>query len=142
MRWIVERESWTIFERESVLNGMLADLAVGEAQARKRVKLALASGAGRQLCGMLRKNGGTLTPHDRMAFQTGLLGSGFGEDFVNEIVSTFLYAVSLEDAERERPERVDGPRLAGDVCKQAGDLIDQGQNERAIALLEAKGVQL
>ncbi len=55
MRWIVERESWTIFERESVLNGMLADLVVGEAQARKRVKLALASGAGRQLCGMLRK---------------------------------------------------------------------------------------
>ena len=49
MRWIVERESWTIFERESVLNGMLADLVVGEAQARKRVKLALASGAGRQL---------------------------------------------------------------------------------------------
>ena len=137
MRWIVERESWTIFERESVLNGMLADLVVGEAQARKRVKLALASGAGRQLCGMLRKNGGTLTPHDRLAFQTGLLDSGFGEDFVNEIVSTFLYAVSLEDAEREKPERVDGPRLAGDVCKQAGDLIDQGQNERAIALLEA-----
>ena len=144
MRWIVQRESWTIFEREKVLNGMLADLAVGEAQARKQVRLALSSGAGRQFSGMLRKNDGTLTPHDLLAFRTGLRDCGFGEDFVNEIVSIFLYAVSLEGVDagqaRTAPPEVkqqdDGERFVREAYRQAGDYIDQGQNERAIALLE------
>ena len=70
MRWIVERESWTVFEHETVLNGMLADLAFEEAKERQRIRLALSSGAGRQFYSFLRQGEGHPDAHDLLMLRT------------------------------------------------------------------------
>ena len=97
MRWIVERESWTVFERDTVLNGMLADLAFEEAKERQRIRLALSSGAGRQFYSFLRQGEGHPDAHDLLMLRTSLADVGFGEDFVSYVLDAFLYAVSLPD---------------------------------------------
>ena len=97
MRWIVQRESWTVFERETVLNGMLADLVFEEAKERQRIRLALSSGAGRQFYSFLRQGEGHPDAHDLLMLRTSLADVGFSEDFVSYVLDAFLYAVSLPD---------------------------------------------
>ena len=104
MRWIVERESWTVFEHETVLNGMLADLAFEEAKERQRIRLALSSGAGRQFYSFLRQGEGHPDAHDLLMLRTSLADVGFGEDFVSYVLDAFLYAVSLPSASPLEPE--------------------------------------
>ena len=104
MRWIVEQHSMDVFRQEMLINSILADLAAEQENDRRRIRLALSSGAGNIFHRMLVRSNGKLTVQDARMFRKSLADYGFTSDFTDYVLNTFLFSVSLpEIRETEQP---------------------------------------
>ena len=96
MKWIVDRQGREIYQNDMLLNNMLSDLAREEENDRKKIRLALSSGAGTLFYRMLLQRGEeNLRPQDISLFRNSMEGYGFTADFADFILNTFLYSVSM-----------------------------------------------
>ena len=104
MMWIVEQHSMDVFRQEMLINSILADLAAEQENDRRRIRLALSSGAGNIFHRMLVRSNGKLTVQDARMFRKSLADYGFTSDFTDYVLNTFLFSVSLpEIRETEQP---------------------------------------
>jgi len=101
LRWIVQQYSRDIFQQELMVNSMLADLAKDQESERKKIRLAMSSGAGKMFYKILLQTDGNLQSQDVSKFRLTLAESGFTDEFVNYVVNTFLFSVSVEQSEED-----------------------------------------
>ena len=95
MRWIVEQQGREIFEKELLINSILADLAAEQEIERRKIRLALSSGAGKMFYRMLLHSDGNLHSQDIRMFRTNLVDYGFTREFADYVLNTFLFSVSM-----------------------------------------------
>ena len=95
MRWIVEQKGRDIFQNDLLINNMLSDLAREEERDRKKIRLALSSGAGNVFFKILQHSQNQLQISDIRLFQSNMEEYGFTPDFSVFVLNTFLYAVSM-----------------------------------------------
>ena len=119
LRWIVEQQSKDVFQKEQLINNMLADLAREEESNRQRIKLALSSGAGTMFYRMLQRSGDTLQTQDIRLFRSNLEGYGFTAEFADYVLNTFLYSVSMPVIPMTESVSI-GNNTHSDEPKQAG----------------------
>ena len=92
---IVDREGNEIFLSDLRLNSMLADLAGNDESGRKKIRLALSSGAGKLFYRMIQRNSSELQRQDIRMFRSSMEGNGFTAEFSDYVLNVFLYSVSM-----------------------------------------------
>ena len=107
MKWIVEKKGRSVFQNEQLINNILSDLARDEENDRKKVRLALSSGAGNLFYKMLQRNQNQIQISDIRLFQSSMESYGFTPDFSDFVLNTFLYAVSMPAAPVSRKTTAD-----------------------------------
>ena len=97
LRWIVETYSRNAFQKEMLINGILADLVKEQEAERRKIRLALSSGAGKHFYQILLRTDGNLQSQDVRMFRTKMADCGFTDEFTNYVLNTFLFAASLPE---------------------------------------------
>ena len=103
IKWLVDNKGTEVFLHGNTINAYLADLVVHEDKSRRRIKLALSSGAGEMFYNLLLQSKGQLSDMEINKFKVSIEDLGFTEEFTSYILSVFLYSVSfsLQDANND-----------------------------------------
>ena len=102
MRWIVEQQGREVFKKELIINSTLADLAAEQESERRKIRLALTSGAGSMFYGMLLHSNGSLQTQDVRRFRSNLVDYGFTQEFADYVLNVFLFSVSMPEIAENR----------------------------------------
>lgn len=96
LRWIVDTRGVEAFLNGGTINSILANMVKTEEKERKKIKLALLSGAGSEFHRIWLRCNGNLRDKDLAEYSSSVADMGFADDFVSYIVSAFLYAISFD----------------------------------------------
>lgn len=92
LRWIVQDRGLEVFRKSELINALLADLVNEDEKGRRKIKLALSSGAGNKFYNIIRQQK-KLTEFGRKEFIYILSDNGFTSDFCDFITDIFEYSI-------------------------------------------------
>jgi len=133
LKWIVQDRGIEVFQNETMLNALLADLIAEDEAGRKKIKMALSAGAGNAFYRVVKsREPYDMINHNQMVHM--LSDCGFQPYYYGFVLDCFEYAIGYfsVETEPEEEETVSVGDLSGqsDVSEQGTETAEENEKSK------------